>query len=87
MCGCEWGPVAPGPLPWDMGPLMEGVGGRMEEEEAAEEDGGLTEVLFLLTPMVYALDVGRRPGKVRKGLWCLGRGGLLPRSCGRWCKW
>lgn len=32
-----------------MGTLMEGVGGRMEEEEAVEEDGGLTEVLLLLS--------------------------------------
>lgn len=38
----------PGPLIRDIDILEEGVGGRIDnEEEAAEEDGGLTDVPFL----------------------------------------
>lgn len=46
--GGRCGPVAPGPRPWESGTLMEGVGGRMDDEVTVAEDGGLTEVLLLL---------------------------------------
>ena len=45
--GGRMGPDDPGTLMWDMGILVEGVGGRMLDDEEAADGAEVFEVLFL----------------------------------------